>query len=128
MRANQQSGKKEEGRGGEGGEEGENKKSLDLWCLPISGVNSSIVANFKLPTWSLNMQLEREVLMWLSCASVSTSACKWYDQETNQAVWLPEHMPMVQNSISRTTQNLQNTCGRSLMWKNVCNEKKRKTI
>lgn len=33
-------------------------------------------------------------------------------------------MPTAQNSISRTTQNLQNTCDQSYMCKNVCHEKK----
>lgn len=60
----------------------------------------------------------------LVCASLGT--LRFLSSTTRihiQAVWLPEHMPMAQNYISRTTQNLQNTCGQSYAWKNAFNKK-----
>lgn len=77
----------------------------------------------------LNSELGRDVHTWLSCASLSTlQFVSSRNRIQIQAVWLPTHMLMAQNPISRTIHNLQNTCAQSYMLKSVYNGEKMKII
>ena len=127
MTANQQSQKKKKERKEK---KQDNEKALMctisqcLWCKYFHHDRFQ-ATNMR----SRNSELGRDVCKCLSCTRLSTPQfVSGTTQDTNPDSLVSKTRVHAQNSTSRTTQNLQNTCGQSFMWRNVSNGEKLETI